>query len=326
MQDLTKFLSRIQTFNLKIIPLLTVNDLLANEMDNGKDSYWIGEESGHLEYSNIQSELRLLKDMALVNLLVLRNPELELVLFQLKKVQNRFQKFWTNYHFHLEEEVHEYPGDYILDINLPEIFLVNGLLGNRNDIIIAEDFVESLSDSVKLRERMLNELIFDVEQLLYPPHVLKLHDGSSPAPVNAAVSVHGVPQFTSGADIGFLEVLLPYFPEEQHPLLTTLIEGNTVPEQPLVFKGNGNQLADAFKQLFEANLIVGCKKNELEKWIAKHFVYRYKNANKEFTEGYLNGIISSDVKPCKSPILEVKKKEDRYVIVSSLRNKKNIKF
>jgi len=326
MQDLTKFLSRIQTFNLKIIPLLTVNDLLANEMDNGKDCYWIGEESGHLEYSNIQSQLRLLKDMALVNLFVLRNPELELVLFQLKKVQSHFQKFWTNYHFHLEEDVHEYPTDYILDIDLPGIFLVNGLLGNRDDIVIAEDFVESLSDSVKLRERMLNELIFDIEQLLYPSQLLEITDGASPNPVDASLSLHGIPQFTSDTDVAFLEILLPYFPEEHHSDLAALIQTNTGHKGTLVFKGNGNQLADAFKQLFEANLIVGCKKNELEKWIAKHFVYRYKNANKEFTEGYLNGIISSDVKPCKSPILEVKKKEDRYVIVSSLRNKKNVKF
>ncbi len=326
MQDLTKFLSRIQTFNLKIIPLFTVEDLLANNMKNGKESYWIGEESGHLEYSNIQSEVRLLKDMALVNLLVIHPAELELILFQLKKVQSRFQKFWTNYHSHLDDGVRMYPADYLLKIHLPEIFLVNGLLGNRDDIVIAEDFVESLSDSVKLRERMLNELIFEIEQLLYPPQVMQLTEGASPTPVNASVSLHGIPQFTSGTDAAFVEVLLPYFPEEQHPLLIGLIQTNTVPAYPLVFKGNGNQLADAFKQLFEANLIVGCRKNELEKWIAKHFVYRYKNANKEFTEGYLNGIISSDVKPCKSPILEVKKKEDRFVIVSSLRNKKNIKF
>jgi hypothetical protein len=326
MHDLTKFLSRIQTFNLKIVPSLEVKDLLSNNMENAKDAYWIGEESGHLEYSNIQSELRLLKDMALMNILFANIGSLEPILLEMKKVRARFQSLWNNYHLHFDEEARVYPSDYIIVIDLPEIFLVNNLNADRDDIIIGADFVESLSDSVKLRERMLNELMFEVEQMLYPAQLLQLDRGASAAVVNTAVSDHVVPQFSLGIAKVFLEVLKPYFPEGHYPMLEAFIQRGGAPTTPLVFKGNGNQLADAFKQLYEANLIVGCNKMELEKWIAKHFVYRHNNVDKEFTEGYLNGIISTDVKPCKSPILEIKKKEDKYVIVSSLRNKKNNRF
>lgn len=325
MQDLTKFLSRIQTFNLKIVPSLEVKDLLCNNMENARDAYWIGKETGHLEYSNIQSELRLLKDMALMNMLFVNVSALEPILVEIKKVRARFQSLWNNYHLHFEEGARVYAPDYIISINLPEIFLVNNLNADRDDILITADFVESLSDSIKLRERTLNELISEAEQIFYAPHVLQLDDGSATA-VSTVFSEHAGPQFSLGTAKIFLGVLKPYFPEDQCAMLEALILTGNAQNGTLVFKGNGNQLADAFKQLYEANLIVGCRKIELEKWIAKHFVYRYNNVNKEFTEGYLNGIISTDVKPCKSPILEVKKKDDKYMIVPSLRNKKNSRF
>jgi hypothetical protein len=89
-----------------------------------------------------------------------------------------------------------------------------------------------------------------------------------------------------------------------------------------MFIGNGNQLADAFKQLIEANLITGCSKRQLEKWITETFEYQYKNSVRSFTPRYLNGIISSESRLCQSPILDVRKKDDHLTVIPLLRNKK----
>ena len=75
----------------------------------------------------------------------------------------------------------------------------------------------------------------------------------------------------------------------------------------LVFMGNGKQLAEAFKQLFDANLIAACNKAELQNWIKTHFVYREKGIQKNLTEKYLQDIISSNTKACKSPLFDARK-------------------
>lgn len=107
-------------------------------------------------------------------------------------------------------------------------------------------------------------------------------------------------------------------------LLADLLLKNIVPVSPLIFRGNGNQLADAFKQLFDANMIVGCQQSDLEKWIAPKFLYlSNQDEPREFTEGYLNGLISTKTRPCKSPILKVQEKENKFVVLPVQRNKKN---
>jgi hypothetical protein len=89
--------------------------------------------------------------------------------------------------------------------------------------------------------------------------------------------------------------------------LHLLLKDNILPKDKLLFNSNGNQLADAFKQLIEANFIVSCSKAELEGWIIDNFQYASNSQSKPFTAGYLNGIISSDVKICKSPIVKISK-------------------
>lgn len=300
-------------------------DLLASNTKNGADAYWMGQESGHWEYSNLKSEMRMLRDMALIDIISIQHIQQERVLSELKKLIKRFHAFWKLFHQNSDEDAVEYTNEYIAAIRLAELFFLQGYTPERDDIFIGVDFVESLSDSVKLREKMLNKLIFEVEQILYPPQLLQ-HDYADDQNLKDLVEIQGLPNFTDGTAKSFMDIIYPYFSDEQIPYLKSLIIENKKSKNSLIFRGNGNQLADAFKQLFEANLIVGCKKNELERWISTHFLYLYKNITKEYTEGYLNGIISSDGKPCKSPILEVKKKDDKYVIVPSLRNKKNIGF
>jgi hypothetical protein len=124
----------------------------------------------------------------------------------------------------------------------------------------------------------------------------------------------------------FYQILKDYFAATDLDHLKSLIINSEEPEQVLTYNGNGNQLADAFKQLYEANLIVGCTKAQLEKWISRHFSYISNNQLKHFTAGYLNGIISSDIKKCQSPILDIHRQQDRFVIKPTLRNKKNQQF
>jgi hypothetical protein len=115
-----------------------------------------------------------------------------------------------------------------------------------------------------------------------------------------------------------------YFSPHDQRLLFFLLKKNEAPTFPLLFRGNGNQLVDAFKQVYEANLIVGCQKSELEEWIGSNFEYVYRNEQKTFPANYLNAIISSNSKPCQSPISDVKKQQDgTYYIIPVVRTKNN---
>jgi hypothetical protein len=61
----------------------------------------------------------------------------------------------------------------------------------------------------------------------------------------------------------------------------------------------------------------------LEKWIAPKFLYLSQQGEpREFTEGYLNGIISTKTRPCKSPILKIEQKDGKFLILPVSRNKK----
>lgn len=114
----------------------------------------------------------------------------------------------------------------------------------------------------------------------------------------------------------FFEILKPFFNESQQiDLKMTLSTGRNV-ENHLLFMDNGNRLADAFKQLFESDLITGCQKKELENWISKNFTYRYRNEIKFFKARYLSDIISTTKNKCQNPVLNVRlnKQLGKYII------------
>lgn len=102
------------------------------------------------------------------------------------------------------------------------------------------------------------------------------------------------------------EIIRDFFsPEDQTRLLSLLENCVDVPE-PLVFLDTGNRLADAFKQLYDANIIRGCQKKELESWICRNFAYVYQKNVKPFIPKYLNEIISTTKDKCKRPFLDVR--------------------
>lgn len=100
-------------------------------------------------------------------------------------------------------------------------------------------------------------------------------------------------------------ILKNHFPAEQRNELETLLKTGKCNINPLIFLDNGNKLTDAFKKLRENNIITGCEKQDLEKWIALNFNYIFRKENKKFTDDYLDKCISRDGFPCKKPLFEI---------------------
>ena len=102
------------------------------------------------------------------------------------------------------------------------------------------------------------------------------------------------------------DLLKDFFSIEQQKDFKTFIEtGNNVNEK-LLFLDNGNRLADAFKQLKNADFITGCNQTDLINCIEKNFNYRYRNEVKSYRTKYLESIISTNKELCQKPIFLVK--------------------
>ncbi|SFG27598.1 hypothetical protein [Pontibacter chinhatensis] len=324
MKHLKKFLIRLQTFELRVLKKKVYKQRFgpAEEIP----VYDIGHETKYYDAFTFESELRLLCEQATLDLLPLPLDRLRLVAELIGSVEKRFKQFWVNYHYHYEGYKMSYSKGYIFQINLNKLFLVRNLKPDSSENLVVEQFVEDLADSVKLRETFLQQLnkaigiMIPIEKELTPPDTTFW-------PQVAPTPVQSYPRFLEGIAWSFYEVLKSYFTPEDQEQLLSLLQENTLPSSPLVFHGNGNQLADAFKQLYEANLIVGCLKADLEEWISKHFAYVLRKQQKTLTPNYLAAIISSNAKPCQSPILDVRKQRDgTYAIFPILRTQKNYSY
>jgi hypothetical protein len=122
-----------------------------------------------------------------------------------------------------------------------------------------------------------------------------------------------------------LEALRPNFPNDQHPDLEKLLKGERIPIL-LAFQDNGNQLTDAFKQLYEKRVITGCTRAELQEWVVKHFTFYNNRTRKQqrFKADTVERNISGD-RHCKNPIITVKITDDNTVIVPVAKEQKKIK-
>lgn len=333
MQCLTSFLTKLQTFELRLTTKGELNNYIKEE--DRKHAYSLYHETQYYDSFSYKSEIRVLKDMALVDLLSLNEISLKRELEQLKKLKARFKLFWTNFHQHYSELQTEYPRNFIFSVRLDYLFIVKNLQSDYSDIFIGDEFVESLNDSVKIREKYLIELINEVEAILYPAETFEewkakqarketeqnvVPDLPAIIPYNAGT---GLPKFDQQSASDFLKIMKSYFSKEDLTQLAALIYDHTAPKNRMIFKGNGNQLADAFKQLIEYNLITCCLKSDLEKWVAKNFLYGTGETPKEYTEGWVGAIISEDTKPCKSPIIEIKMIDRVPAIFATTRNKRN---
>ncbi|MES2458766.1 MAG: hypothetical protein V4594_24640 [Bacteroidota bacterium] len=365
MQDLTTFLTRIQTFNFELVDAPDFQTLLNKREpgENGRLYYWLGKETRYWDSTSYSSEITLLSEMAVLNLCIYEPDALDNILQELKKIQSKFKAVWVRFHDYYSEWTEKYEASLIREIGLTQHFIMNNYKESSKEFLVSKDGVETISDSLKLRERALSTVISACSDLCDPsqtsatveayrrkqkreasklelikffgpldalakPPVDPINntEESMSDPAKDFVFVTPFPKITESNAVDLIKILLPYFPEQRGEDLKELILNDKSAKLPLIFNGAGNKLADAFKQLYEAGMVIGCNKNELEKWINLNFQYFSQKEVKEFSEGYLAGIISSDTKPCKSPILEVKQKDGKYYIVECARTKKNSKF
>lgn len=265
--------------------------------------YNISHQTPHFSFE-FRQHLRVLKDLAVIDLVGVDDKKRNAYLDQTKKLLSQFNRFWENYFTHNPTSAETYRDNFLLVIEFGEIFYTNVLEPGKVDVIVTPEFIEDLCDSVREREENLAKFIEEISGL----DKAEEHGGDTQQAPNVESRVARIrryPIFVEGIADQFYKIFKEYFAEKEQQPLLALLTNNIAPKTKLLFNSNGNQLADAFKQLIEANLIVSCNKAELESWIISHFQYVSNSEAKSFTAGYLNGIISSDVKICKSPILAV---------------------
>ncbi|TPE43322.1 hypothetical protein [Pontibacter mangrovi] len=319
MKHLKRFLTRLQTF----APRITHRKVRQGHPAGTREvqAYDIRHEANYDEASAFESELRLLSELAVLDLIPLDSLQLRLAHELLQTVEERFKIFWVNYHnYSYDHHWQDPPSGYLFMVSLDKLFVVQNLRPLHEHVLIEETFVEDLSESVRLRESLLATLLQRVKGLVSP---VQAQATNTVAPLSGE-PVHSVPRFVEGMAEEFFYILKGYFsPLDQEQLLPLLRE-NAPPASTLVFHGKSNQLADAFKQLYEANLIVGCLKADLEAWISRHFAYVFRKQQRTLPPSYLAAIISSNAKPCQSPILDVRKQPGgTYAVFPVLRTQKN---
>ncbi len=102
------------------------------------------------------------------------------------------------------------------------------------------------------------------------------------------------------------EILKGYFDKSQHNELEHILStGESLDKGKLVFKGNANRLTYTFKQLIEHNLISGCEKKDLEKWLINNFQSLNKGKPTDLNQGTTHKSISGQQYHCKTPIIKI---------------------
>ncbi|MCX2492994.1 hypothetical protein OQX63_05895 [Pedobacter sp. PF22-3] len=136
MSGLIQFLTKIQTFNLLIVTKSELENPIKEDED--KSAYSLSHETHYYDSFFYKSEIRVLKDMALIDILSLNDTSLKRELEQLKKLKERFKLIWTNFHQHYVELRVEYPSNFIFSIQLNYLFIVNNLQSDYKDIYIGD--------------------------------------------------------------------------------------------------------------------------------------------------------------------------------------------
>lgn len=299
MQDFKKFIIQIQTLIISSDNIYTIN----------------GGES-----------LFELKEFALTDIL---NQPVEQILYHIQRlelIRQLFIDFWANHDTIPDYTREVHPATYFACLELESYFKIV-----KQEKIPSTDFsyefIDHLLSAIRERTSLLSDFIWSIENAV---NRNTKPDKESKDDKNEKLiqdTFKSIPVFKSEIITELFDLLKTYFvPEDQDLLFDLLQDAAQQTKQKIMFYGNGNQLADAFKQLVDANLIVGCNKAELSRWVREHFYYKDKTSQKSYTEKYLNDIISSDTKACQSPILDIKKRENgQYGVFPTQRIKKNYK-
>lgn len=193
-----------------------------------------------------------------------------------------------------------------------------------------DNLINDLQDTIRHRENILKEFEEAVSRAIGLSKETEESDmqkrPETIANVETAKKVTKAgPVFKEEIVQEFFAVIKNYFSSSHQELLLKVLTTGEDAAEPLLFNGQGNQLADAFKQLYLSNLITSCNKSELERWIQTSFQYRDKGVYKSFSERYLQDIISTNTKGCQSPLFNVKKSEGQFYLSVLHRNNKNQK-
>lgn len=143
--------------------------------------------------------------------------------------------------------------------------------------------------------RSFNECEFES-----PPQPIKT---SQTPPENIVIK----PTIATETAEDLFDIMKGSFETGQHAELKNILKTGTDAKQWLVFKGNANRLTDSFKQLIEKNLLTGCNKEHLQKWLITNFQYLNKGEVNNLNPGTTHKSISGKSYPCKNPLIKIQK-------------------
>lgn len=308
------FLIKLQTLNIKIIE--TKIDLDGQEKVTR--IYEISHQSPY-HSPGFKNELRGLTELAITDVLNLSQEQIAFQLERIKNLKEKFNKFWDRYYHAPYPVGSEHNLNVTYSLHLDDLFICPRLYF-MDEAEATDYFLDDLESTIVYRQGVLNEFEDTISRIINPGNE-SFKPSHSSTILNKGKSW---PVFKEGIAEEFFNLVKEYFAKESSEKIKSLLITNEFPSTPFVFNGAGNQLADAFKQLFDSNLIVGCNKAELEDWIRQHFTYRDKGAVKRYTEKYLQDMISSNTKACQSPLFDVKRTEGRLILVPLTRRNKNL--
>jgi hypothetical protein len=314
MEHFKDFVIKLQTIDIKI------NHRKHEVNDYRKDVgyYDISDQNPYLS-DTYRNELKELRELALTDILNLPTEQILLQLQRLGELKEMFSKFWKNFYDSTVPLRTEHLTQLLYSLDLQDIFIVPNISA-QNHAIANDNFIEDLQDSIRAREKALVEFEKSVSK------IVGLNKESEKHLINKSFKyIQNGPVFKEGVAEIFFDLMKDYFAKETQEDLKRLLTQSKKLVEPLVFRGKGNQLADAFKQLFEANLIISVNKAQLNNWVLNNFNYIDKGSVRAYSEKYLEDIISSNLKSCQSPILDVRKKDGQFFLYPVQRNNRNIK-
>jgi hypothetical protein len=310
MKHFNDFVIKLQTIDIKI----NHKKEIGKDNENGIGHYDISHQNPFLNDA-FRNELKELREFALTDILNLPVEQIILQLQRLQELKEIFNRFWRQLNSSSVSFGTEHLTEVLYDLNLQEIFIVPHL-SFQNHAIADDHFIDDLKDTITAREKALTEFEKTVLKIIQSNK-----EGDKPA-VNKSFknSQNGQPVFKEGVAATFFDLMKDYFPQDAQQDFKNLITEGQRPVEPLVFRGKGNQLADAFKQLIEANLIISVNKAQLNNWILNNFNYIDKDSVRPYSEKYLEDIVSSNIKNCQSPILDVRKKDGQFFLYPVQKN------
>jgi len=304
MENFKKFIQLIQTLNIIVI-----------EGHEDQMSYLSLKHENPAYSMPYKANLKTITSLSSVELLGLDLTILKSQMLLLDNIKVVFDKFWRLY-YSLPEPFSDLERSHLFySLNL-EDFIITGINVFESGFLIRQAFIDDLYDTIIAREEAINKLKLLLQSPEVNPKILE-------SPIQKLKVIKRPLFISEDVSLKFLQIICSFFSVSDQDNLYELIINNKQPENALLFLANGNVLADTFKQLYMANLIVGCSKIELQRWVKSNFNYSDGGNVKMFSEKYLGDVISSNAKQCQSPILDVKVSSSGYNIVAITRSNKS---